>query len=101
MPWSKLTDMAMTPEDEADYGVPEAISGGDRPTYPYGLRICLSDAELEKLGVKADCDVGDLVDMRCFGTVTSVSKNQRSDGTSCNRVEIQIEKIACENEMDE
>ncbi len=89
----------MTEEEQADYGpVPSEDRG---PQYPYGLRICLCDAELDKLGLKADCDVGDLVDMRCFATVTSVSKSQRADGTGCCRVELQIERMSVENEMTE
>ena len=48
-----------------------------------------------------DADVGDMIDMRCFGTITSISQNQKADGTGCCRVEIQIEKIALESEMDE
>ena len=69
------------------------------PRYPYGLTICLTDAELEKLNLKADCDVGDAVDLRCFGVVTSVSKNQRSDGTNSSRVEIQIQKLALQDDL--
>ena len=41
-----------------------------------------------------------MIDMRCFGTVTSFSKNDSGEGSSC-RVEIQIEKMAVENEMTE
>lgn len=73
----------------------------DRPDYPYGLRICLTNRELEKLGLDADCDIDDLIDMRCFGIVTSVSKNPGPDGETQNRVEIQIQKIALQDEMTE
>jgi hypothetical protein len=98
MPWSKLIDMSMDDEDIMDAPMPLAMS--ERQTYPYGLRISLTHNELEKLGLAADCDVGDMIDMRCFGTVTSVSLNDDGGGKSC-RVEIQIEKMAVESEMDE
>ena len=75
---------------------------GDAPEYPFGLRICLSEAEMEKLGLDvADASVGDLVDMRCFAVITSVSQNQKADGTNCARVELQIQKLAVESEMED
>jgi hypothetical protein len=94
MGWSKLTDMELDDEDQMDSVMPIATS---KPRFPWGLRISLTHKELEKLGLDADCDIGDMIDMRCFATVTSVSKN---DSESC-RVELQIEKMSVENEMDE
>jgi hypothetical protein len=100
MAWSQLADMAMTPEERADWGVPSAAA--DAPEYPYGLRVCLTDGELEKLGLDVrDAEIGDMIDMRAFGIVTSISSNQKSDGTACCRVEIQIQKLALESEMGE
>lgn len=98
MAWSKLIDMEMDDEDKMDTSMPIAMSS--KPDYPYGLRISLSHNELKKLGLDSDCDVGDMIDMRCFGTVTSVSISDDAGGKSC-RVEIQIEKMAVESEMDE
>lgn len=100
MAWSKLTDMAMTPEEMADNAMPCGDSGA--PEYPWGLRGCFTDAELAKLGLNIrDASIGDLLDMRVFATVTSISENRKADGTSCCRVEWQIEKIAVEDEMRE
>jgi hypothetical protein len=93
MRWSALTDMEL--DDEAVFDMPMP-STGDKPRYPCGLRICLTDQELKKLDLEADCEIGDMIDMRAFGTVTSVHKE---DG--CCRVEIQIERIALEDEMTE
>lgn len=93
----KLVDMELDDEDKLDAVTPIPTA---RPDYPYGLRICLTDKELAKLGLSDDCEVGDMIDMRCFGTVTSFSKNDSGEGSSC-RVEIQIEKMAVENEMTE
>lgn len=94
MAWSKLVDMEMDDEDKMDAMMPIAMSS--KPDYPYGLRICLCDSDLKKLDLDANCDVGDMIDLRAFGVVTSV---QKQDG--CNRVEIQIQKMAVENEMTE
>jgi hypothetical protein len=103
MPWTSLVDMAMTPEEQTDMCMPVCCGPdmSDKPAYPYGLCICLTDGELKKLGLEADCDVGDMIDMRCFGIVTSVSKNQKADGTNSARVEIQLQKLAVEDEMRE
>ena len=93
MAWSNLVDMELDDEDQLDMPMPIPM---DRPRYPCGLRICLGDAELKKLGLDADCNVGDMIDLRAFASVTCVHSE---DGSS--RVELQIEKIALENEMTE
>ena len=101
MAWSKMADLALSDEEVADYG-PNVPARDDAPQYPWGLRISLCEAELSKLGLDvADADVGDIVDLRAFATVTSVSQSKKADGTSCCRVELQIEKMAVENESDE
>lgn len=97
--WTKLTDMELSDEDKFDLAIP-CIGGPQQPDYPYGLKIALTERELEKLGLEADCSVGDLIDMRCFATVTSVSTEQRGGKTTA-RVELQIEKIALEDEATE
>ena len=98
MAWSKLVDLELDDEDKLDAAMP--IPMADRPDYPYGLRICLTEKELAKLDLSDDCEVGDMIDMRCFGVVTSFSKNDTEGGSSC-RVEIQIQRMAVENEMTE
>ncbi len=98
MGWGKLVDMELSDEDKIDASMPIAMPS--KPDYPYGLRISLTHKELEKLGLDADCDVGDMLDMRCFATVMSVSKSEDDGGSRCS-VELQIEKMAIEDEMDE
>ncbi len=80
-----------------DLAVPDIAS---KPDYPWGLRISLTEKELDKLGMKADCRIGDMLDMRCFAVVTSVSTHQ-AGGKDCARVELQIQKMAVEDEQDE
>ena len=93
MGWSKLVDMELDDDDKMDTIMPMPMS---MPDYPCGLKICLTHVELEKLGLDADCDIGDVIDMRCFAEVTSVTK----DGEN-QRVELQIQKLAIEDEMTE
>ena len=95
--WTKLTDMELDDEDQVDSAIP---SIPEKPRFPWGLRICLTEKELEKLGLDCDCEIGDVIDMRCFGEVTSVSKNDGPDGPHY-RVEIQIQRMALENEATE
>jgi hypothetical protein len=94
MPWSTMADMAYSDDEKLEQMMPMPMS--DRPDYPCGLCICLTQVELDKLGIEADCDVGDVIDLRAFASVKSVTKS----GDNC-RVELQIEKLAIENEMDE
>ncbi len=89
----KLVDMEMDDERQLDHPMPIPM---ERARYPYGLRICLCDGELEKLGLGADCDEGDYLDIRAFATVISVHKE-----AGANRVELQIEKMSVECEDDE
>ena len=93
MAWSNLIDMELDDEEQLDAIMPMPTN---RPRYPFGLRICLGPPELKKLGLDADCSVGDMIDLRAFASVTCVHSEAGSA-----RVELQIEKIALENEMRE
>lgn len=73
----------------------------EQPIYPYGLSICLTNEELDKLELEADCEIGDLLHIVCMAKVTSVSKNETTEGESC-RIELQIIDIeTMENESEE
>jgi hypothetical protein len=93
--WSRMVDMELDDEEKLDAVMPIAMP--DRPDYPYGLRICLTQRELTKLGLEADCEIGDLIDIRAFGEVTSISKNDGPNGPDC-RVEIQLQRLSLEDE---
>jgi hypothetical protein len=103
MVWSTLVDLAMTPEEQEDAGMVAAAPGdkGDGPRYPFGMSICFNKATLDKVGLTTNCSIGDLLDARIFGTITSISTNKRNDGTDDCSVSVQIEKMAVENEMKE
>lgn len=66
--------------------------------YPWGLKLCLTNEELEKLGVDpAGFVIGGTLHGNFMACVTSVSSSQNSDG-ACHRVELQIEKLFLESE---
>lgn len=92
---SKFVDMALKPSEQKDSCSPCV----DFPSsmYPYGLCISFGNEQLEKLKLDATCEVGDLLHMFCLAKVTSVSKNDTTEGTQ-NRIELQITAIAMESE---
>lgn len=97
--FAKFVSLARTPKelkaDEAkNVPMPAAI---EQPIYPYGTCISLEDEELDKLGLDADCDVGDTIHLCCMAKVTSCSKRDTSSGTT-RRVELQITEVAIEDE---
>lgn len=99
MAWSNMVSMELDDEDRHDSILPIAMP--DKAQYPYGLRICLTQCELEKLNLSVDgCSIGAVVDLRAFAVVTSISASDGESGQQC-RIELQIEKLAVENEMTE
>lgn len=87
----KMESMELSDDDKLDMmkSLPEILE----PEYPFGLRICLCKAEMDKLDLDpSDCNIGDIIDMRAFGVVTAVAKE---------RVEIQIQQLGVENETTE
>lgn len=87
-----MVDMAHDPE-ETGAALPERVFP---PTYPYGLSISLSEKELEKLDLPADCEIGDILHMVSMAKVTNFNKSENG----C-RIEMQIfdiEVLEDENE---
>ena len=96
--WSSMVDMELTDEEKLDQMMPIPLS--ERPDYPCGLRISLTEKELAKLDLDPDCEVGDVIDLRAFAEVTSVSKSDGPMGPCC-RIELEIQRLAIENESTE
>ncbi len=95
-----MQSMEMTEDEQYDTVMP---LGGDKPTYPYGLRICLTGAELEKLGLDPAAAMegnGGLVIGRFIGRITNANVNQDAGQEPTARVEIQIEDLGIETEGD-
>lgn len=93
--------MAMTPAEQEDNGMVCLGDPDEQPRYPWGLKLSFNKAEIEKLGLPENVSIGDLLDARIFAVVTSISKNQRSDGTDNCCIEVQIQKMSVEDEMTE
>ncbi len=97
----KLVDMAKTLEEiqgETTPGGPHPLASVNK--YPYGLSISITHEELEKLGLDADCEVGDMIHLFALSKVTSVSKTDTGEGEKC-RIELQITHLGLESEDEE
>ena len=94
-----MVDMAMDDEEILDATLPTPIA--DMPRYPWGLRICLTQDEFDKLGLDpAEATVGGIVHLHALARITSYSCDETQDGQKC-RCELQIEDLAIESEDDE
>jgi len=93
-----MVSMELDDDDKLDLAAPVELSG-TQPDYPWGLRLCLTHRELGKLGLEADCSVGDTLVIRCCARVMSVSRTDGPMGPE-DRVELQITDMACEGEDD-
>lgn len=97
-----MKDMELDDESKSDLAIAayptEVGTKRHEPEHPYGLQICLNNAELEKLGLKMeDCCVGGTVHGHFMAAITSVSSNEDGGGMR-NRVELQIKQLALESE---
>src|SRR5258708_39150071 len=92
-----MKSMELDDEQKLDAVMPIAMP--TKPQYPYGLRICLTHEELEKLGldIPGREAVGGMVHGHFMGRVTEISAREGED-ESTGRVEIQIEDLAIESE---
>lgn len=100
--WTKMVDMELDDESVLDMAMPIAMpSGSSKPRYPYTLMITLTDVELTKLGLAHNPARGDMIDLRAFAVVTDVTTRDSEFGGKSCRVELQIQKLAVENEADE
>jgi hypothetical protein len=93
-----LKDMAMDEDEKLDFDAPIKM---EAPEYSYGLRICLGDGEIAKLGIKPeDASVGGSMMAHCLIKITSVSCDERDDGKHY-RIEGQIEQMAIDGTEEE
>ena len=90
-----MVSMELDDDDKIDLTIP---SIKETPDFPYGLRICLTEKEFEKLGIDpAEAFIGAVMHGHFLGRITSISANQ-AEGVDCCRVEVQIEDLAIESE---
>lgn len=94
-----MQSMELDDEDKLDTIMP--IPMASKPDYPYGLRICLTEKEFEKLKLDPSAaEVGGMVHLHAMARITSVSSSEGEMGHCC-RVELQIENLAIESEDEE
>lgn len=67
-----------------------------QPDYPYGTRLSLDDAALEKLGIDELPKAGSELHVTGIVKVTGTSQNADEKGSSDRRVELQITHLAIE-----
>lgn len=90
-----MQSMELDDEDKMDAMRPMPMS---EPDFPYGLRICLTEKEIEKLDLDPkDARVGGTFHLMAMARVTSVSMTENDDGPCC-RIEAQIEELSVEDE---
>lgn len=90
---ANMVDMELDDEETEDTVQPYFKDKVRGPQYPYGLRICLTDRELKKLGLEMPEGTGEMIGFKVYACVTSVSSSQYEDGKKCERVELQIEQM--------
>jgi hypothetical protein len=91
-----MKSMEYDDSDKLDAVMP--IPMPDKPDFPFGLRICLTEKELEKLGLDhTEAEVGGMVHGHFMANITSVSAEQRDGNDTC-RVELQIQALSIEAE---
>jgi hypothetical protein len=96
-PFRALVSMELDDEEKAEQCQPSC----DKPDFPYGLRISLTEKEFERLGLNpADAECGAIFHGHFMARVTSVYANDGASGATC-RVEAQIEDLAIESEDEE
>ncbi|HZF28702.1 MAG TPA: hypothetical protein VE907_06275 [Gammaproteobacteria bacterium] len=97
----KLTSMKVKKRDkEKTLGMMSPSAVGDGDQYPYGLRIRLENEQLDKLGFKDMPKVGDYLTIEAECCVISTSQNTNQGGDERRNLELQIEKIGCEEDDD-
>jgi hypothetical protein len=78
---------------------PEAMGDmNDKPEeYPYGLRLSLTEADMEKIGLDMP-KVGEMVHIMAMTKVTSVHAHDSAQGGASQGVELQITHMKAEIE---
>lgn len=89
----KLHSMKLSKKERKE-SVPKAVSEG--PSYPYGLRLCLDNDTLEKLGLKSLPKTGVKMTIHAVGEVVSVSQHESEGRDNDRRLEIQIHELGVE-----
>jgi hypothetical protein len=95
-----LKDMKFTKTELKERNTGSTIPSPNEDKYPYGLRISLDSATLKKLGLKSMPKVGSDITLKAQACVVSCSVNERLEGGSDRRLELQIERMDLNNDPD-
>lgn len=91
---AELVDMKRTAADKKAEQERWSGSPAEQDDYPYGLSICLDDAALAKLGVKAsDFETGEPVTLQASCDVTE-SSERIVNGKTTRSLTLQLQKIS-------
>lgn len=94
-----MHSMELDDEEKLDFSAPIPMPQG--PDFPCGLRICLTEKQLDKLQLDAEgAVIGGLVHGHFMARITSISSDERDGASSC-RIEMQIEDLGIESEDEE
>lgn len=90
--------VSMALDDETREKMIQPIAMPDKPDFPYGLRISLTSAELDKLDIDpSEAFRGAMFHMHAICRITNVNANDGENGPSCC-IEAQIEDMCIESE---
>jgi hypothetical protein len=100
----KLVDMKRPKKNKKELNEEATIGyAGESERYPYGLKLCFEDEEIEKLDVLKDVKAEQAVKFDGIGKITlveAVDAAENSGRRKRRRVEIQVEKIAVMKKSD-
>lgn len=85
-----MVSMEMSAEEAKEYATAPGAEAGSGPKYPYGLRLCLDDDALEKLGIHGLPSVGTRLTIAAIVTVTATRSSEDAEGEAENGVDLQI-----------
>ena len=94
-----MKSLELDDEEKLDVLMPMPM---DRPDYPCGMRVSLTEKEFEKLEIDySDAKIGDVFIMKCICKITSMSLyDNEGSGQTC-RCEAQITDCEIEGLDDE
>lgn len=106
LPEEHLIDMAVTEEEAGAQDAPRAVAGAEEvpgeaaepagPRYPYGLRLTLTENEIEKLGIfPGELGLDQEVDVQAKARVKSIEERAAEGGApgASAYVELQITRM--------
>lgn len=90
--------VSMELDDEDQYDLMPCGPAGDRPRFPYGLHISLTEKELEKMGFDpSSFMIGGVIHIHALARIDGINVNDSERGSTCS-ISAQIEDMDIESE---